>query len=369
MVLYLTDLEGRWDKLVDALEGCALAVLDGDRLVLHPDVCLVYGGDTVDRGSASLRLVRCLVDAAARYGDRVVLLAGNRDINKLRLPRELGASPREGAPGPLPERLKWILARTMGAGNAFAHRAEEIGGDDDAVVRSFLDEVGDGGSLRAYLERAQLAYRWRDVLFVHGAVTDASFGQVPLAEPVDGVDRWILALNRFYAAQMASYVANPTGFEHDALIAYQAPTPGTRANPTSVVYGRPVDALGNPELPSVALRARLRADGIARVVVGHTPSGDTPSFLYDDGFTLILADNSYSPLERGSRVELYADHTRLVGTALLDAPTRVDVRLELDIPPPLGTWQEGWLIKGRLDDAWLGFRFEPGFQARQQRRD
>ena len=45
----------------------------------------MFGGDAIDRGPGGRRIVRTLLAARRRYGDRVILLAGNRDINKLRL--------------------------------------------------------------------------------------------------------------------------------------------------------------------------------------------------------------------------------------------------------------------------------------------
>ena len=59
------------------------------RLVLRPNTHFVYGGDTVDKGPGDIRFVRALVSLKKRYGDRVHLLVGNRDLNKLRLPSEL----------------------------------------------------------------------------------------------------------------------------------------------------------------------------------------------------------------------------------------------------------------------------------------
>jgi hypothetical protein len=369
-VVYITDLEGRWDKLEQALHGCSWAWLDGGDIRVHPDAVLVYGGDTIDRGPASVRMVRALVRAAQEKPDRVVLLAGNRDINKLRLPRELGPHPPDGAPGPLPDRLRWILARTMGAGQAFAHRAAELGEEDDAVVRSFLDDVAPpDGPLLTYLRLARLGWRWRDVLFLHGAVTEDNLGVVPGAPPSDSVDQWLVALNAFLANQIRSYIQDPTGADHRPLVRYQAPVPGTRANPGSVVYGRPVDASGNPLLPPATLRRRLMSEGVRRVVVGHTPTGDTPSFVHEDGFTLFLGDTSYSPLERGARIELGPEDAVIVGAALVDGvPGPVEVRIERDIPPPLGRYVDGWLIKARLGDAWLGFQMGDGFSPRQHRR-
>ena len=59
------------------------------RLKLRPNTHFVYGGDTVDKGPGDIRLVRALVSLKKRYGDRVHLLVGNRDLNKIRLPSEL----------------------------------------------------------------------------------------------------------------------------------------------------------------------------------------------------------------------------------------------------------------------------------------
>jgi hypothetical protein len=87
-IAYVTDLEGRWDKLATFAEGQADVWLARDgSLALAEGVTFVFGGDVCDRGAGSRRLVEVLLEAKRRYGDRVVLLAGNRDLNKLRLRR------------------------------------------------------------------------------------------------------------------------------------------------------------------------------------------------------------------------------------------------------------------------------------------
>ena len=73
--------------------------LRGGELTLAPGATLVFGGDAIDRGPAGRRVVAALLAAKRHYDDRVVLLAGNRDINKLRLHRELaGRPPRHASP-------------------------------------------------------------------------------------------------------------------------------------------------------------------------------------------------------------------------------------------------------------------------------
>jgi len=124
---------------------------------------------------------------AERQPERVVLLAGNRDINKLRLPRELSGAPPAKAPAdlPRPALLRWIFTNTMGAKDAFDMRAAELGRgrtaavDGDEIVASFLADVTPDGPLTRYLARAVLAFREGSTLVVHGAVTEECLGGVP----------------------------------------------------------------------------------------------------------------------------------------------------------------------------------------------
>ena len=69
----------------------------------------VFGGDAFDRGAGDLRVARLLIDLKRRYPDRVVLIIGNRDANKMRLTSELAASelsrPLEECEGACPRLL------------------------------------------------------------------------------------------------------------------------------------------------------------------------------------------------------------------------------------------------------------------------
>ena len=79
----------------------ASAVLCGTSWPKHPDLwCLdfvddadyfVMGGDAFDHGSGDLRIAEELLDFKERYPDRVFLILGNRDMNKLKLSSELHA--------------------------------------------------------------------------------------------------------------------------------------------------------------------------------------------------------------------------------------------------------------------------------------
>jgi hypothetical protein len=380
MITYLTDVEGRWDKLVSFLDGNPhLALVDG-ALVLGDGVTFVFGGDALDRGAHARRIVSLLLDAKRRYGDRVILLAGNRDINKLRLVTELGGQPHRRVPAGLSrvELLRWTFANTMGAGKAFDHRQTELAATnhpstDEAVVDTYLADLAPGGELRAYLAACQLGFRANDTLFVHGGVTAENFLQVPArcenrwiteyAATAD-VDAWLAALADFYRSEMALFERDT---RPDALIAYQSQGPD-KLNQQSVVYARPTDDTGNPHLPPRSVIERLRADGIRRVVVGHTPSGDCPTVLRDGDFEFVLADNSYGRLERGSQVSI-DELVHVRATTQLDDGAQLPVVFDAareDAALGLRDRDSGQLVKGRLDRGdYLLFRGLPKYQVEQ----
>lgn len=85
----------------DALRATA-TIVDGAgedeglprRLVLREGCHLVYGGDVCDRGPGDLRVMRDILMLKESYPDRVHIILGNRDINKLRLPFELSSHTR-----------------------------------------------------------------------------------------------------------------------------------------------------------------------------------------------------------------------------------------------------------------------------------
>jgi hypothetical protein len=379
LIAYVTDLEGRWDKLESFATDNPHVSLEGGALRLADGVTFVFGGDAIDRGPHGRRIVSLLLAARRKYGERVVLLAGNRDINKLRLWRELDGAPpastpedvRKGSRGTL---LRWIFANTMGAKDAFAHRAAELESegrraDDDAVVQSYLDDLAPNGVLRKYLCECQLGFRADATLFVHGGVTLENLGVVPGRDAaLPDVDSWLDALGDLYSSEMNAFVA---GRAPSTLIAYQAPCKGTRFNQGSVVYARLTDDLGNPRLPAPATIARLRESGIGRVVVGHTPSGDCPAFVRDDDFEVVLADNSYGRIERGSRlamddVKVYVDAITELDDGARALVEFTSERARRESPLGKRDSSSGQLVKAQLASGdFLLFRGLPGFRVEQ----
>jgi hypothetical protein len=262
----------------------------------------------------------------------------------------------------------------MGAREAFAFRQAELAAagtpvSEEEVVDSFLEDLGPGGLLRDYLAACQLAHRIGNTLFVHGGLHEHSLGLVPSRDRVEGVDAWAEALNHWYAEQMGAFIEQRFDREGtpawQPLIAYQAPAPGTRVNTASVVYGRMADENNHPTLPSEALIATLVREGIHRLVVGHTPSGDSPSVVRGEEFELILADNSYARVEGASRLFIRDDRVSIEGQARLDDGRLEQVHFELalgDDSSGLGQvlLDTGHLVKGPLESGdWLLFRALP----------
>jgi hypothetical protein len=142
-------------------------------------------------------------------------------------------------------------------------------------------------------------------------------------------------------------------------------------NQTSVVYARPTDERGDPVLPPEPVIASLRADGVRRVVVGHTPSGDCPAIFRDGlGFELVLADNSYGRVERGARVTIDGAVLRIEGVTTLDSGEEAGVLSVLDADAPVVLGQRDpasrRLVKGQLArGGFLGFRAKDGYEVEQ----
>jgi hypothetical protein len=172
---YVADVEGHWDYFLEYVQRSK--VLDWEEqdnhnknfssttgitfqmLKLRPNTHFIYGGDSVDKGPGDIRLCRALVSLKKRYPDRVHLLVGNRDLNKLRFASELSdedmSRPIDDIKRPFwdpdaksykehleeilqtcdctldqlntkAERLRWMLKHTLGCPDTFEFRREEI---------------------------------------------------------------------------------------------------------------------------------------------------------------------------------------------------------------------------------------------------
>ena len=91
---YVTDVEGNVDYFDEWVKHSGiLRYSSADELEFTNDgAYFVFGGDAMDRCDGGMRFTRRLVALKKRHPDRVFLLAGNRDLNKVRFTSELAES-------------------------------------------------------------------------------------------------------------------------------------------------------------------------------------------------------------------------------------------------------------------------------------
>ena len=324
-VCYVTDVEGNFEfflAFVKASSALTLVKLESDGsadIELAAGWRFVHGGDACDKGGAvggTVRVVKTLTRLKTRYPDRVHLIMGNRDINKMRLtsecaPEEIAALER--IPGPywvapakqvtplmhlraavaarhrvaqdavtpdmmaaantLAARLRWMLDETYGAAGEFERRHAELtllnGGrppTEEETAASFVDSVKPGGFMYEYLRRGELALLHGRALYVHGGLISRFYrdgeasclGYVPPSTPgsaparVDGVAEWVAALNAWYGDMVQDWCSRP-GWGASTVAAYEAGDRGGHALMDYVVPG---------SVPSVVLGRHLDAKGM-----------------------------------------------------------------------------------------------------------
>lgn len=384
----LGDIEGSWERFESFIRGNPAFEIDLiEGITLNANYKFVFMGDTVDKGPESLKILSALLELKRNYPDRVVLILGNRDINKIRLLKELSPQALQEAPnesiatqtltdwlkekriGPEmysdgPTRLKWILEKTMGASEAFEFRRQELqkqdhrAPSDQQVFESFLSDSSEQGLMGRYLQLAQLAYVDRDnrTLFVHGGLTTEAFGSVPnVKEKFTDLDKWVETLNHWAQEEIHAGLVTKNGAPK--LVQYQQRIPGTRSHQGSVVYSRNFDSSHNPELIPEALQKILLAQGIDTIVVGHTPVGDFPAVISNGKFRIVFVDNSTS--KESAKVTLSHGTLKVVGRSpLSDLGYEISYEHRLNEPTPIGKNTEKGLIIGSKRAKLLTYRVE-----------
>jgi hypothetical protein len=138
IVGFTTDVEGDYEHWRRVCSSSAVIEVRPDgSLALRDGTVFVFGGDAFDRGVGDVRVGTELVALKKAYPERVVLLMGNRDINKMRFTSELSLDvpPSEafgawwdpsaptlaqyyeknpGMPDTVTNRLQWALKHTLG---------------------------------------------------------------------------------------------------------------------------------------------------------------------------------------------------------------------------------------------------------------
>jgi len=417
-ISFVTDVEGDWECW-NRFIGLSrvLSRADDGHIQLSEGAHFVFGGDAQDRQSGDLEILRELLDLKKRYPDRVHLVMGNRDINKLRLVVELSehhaaAMPLAEHPGPywcrqnrpalklseeelssnsMAARLRWILRDTMGAPHAFEFRREELKREaadgavtDDDVVDSFAASVLPGGLVFEYLRSADLVVKINNVLFVHAGLPRSAErwepGWLPGPPPQTGVplEEWLLELKRLSersleevatAADCGSLCTDAWsisgGYLHSqpgsALLQYGMRDMPDDSRQPSVVYNGWLGDDYQPLEPDEETVSWLRRGGIKRVVSGHLPHGEAPLVLRpSEDLACIACDCCYAGVvarfgDTEPEEERGNERALAVSEVLLEASGSTQIT---------GILADGTAYESHLDDPAIGCLTEDGWRVK-----
>jgi hypothetical protein len=377
---FITDIEGDFDYLIECFKCCPAAFdvgLFNSQMHIY-DVTVkdeyefVFGGDSQDHVEGDIRVVRQLLYLKKKFPKRVHLIAGNRDINKLRLYAEICVQKNieddeivNSQQFPYWDtkniystwtkekkleaknkitRLKWILECTMGAKKAFEKRANELFElgkpcEDTDVFNSFYNEsnpnVQDDDEnenfMLQYLLNAQLVYQFHNTLFMHGGVGEKTWLKNPFnGKSLDSITTWLKMLNMFYSQELANFLTNPgernilskddeTG--GNKLIRY---TTTREIVPHSVVLHTNLKGIFPTNIPEKLCQS-IAANGVKNVVSGHIPHGDMPLLIHGENndVRFLTCDTSYSS-KGNHRSEKRNKDTKAVCSVLIDSDGEIN---------------------------------------------
>eukprot|EP00035_Acanthoeca_spectabilis_P030059 m.7658 g.7658 ORF g.7658 m.7658 type:complete len:2009 (-) comp3982_c0_seq1:1786-7812(-) len=399
---FMTDVEGHWEffkKQVD--EAKVLSWRDDGMLDLAENGYFVHGGDAVDKGPGDIRVLRVLVNLKERCPDRVFLILGNRDVNKLRMwselsPSHLGENPviwdsrhtsysqylidNNEEPAPL-NALQWMLKCTMGCPETFETRRLELAElrgvhendvDDQAVFASFREMSDPGCGLEAlyirYVCLGQFAGTIGDALFLHGALHLNGLGFVPDSiDSSQNVLDWCANMDKWHVKQVNSFLDFPDYHEDgtrsfDDLLDYVVPwAEGHKYCGRTSVYSDGFCARGSLQRTNEKVAQFVMQCGISRIFVGHAPQGDCPSVIRNEcGLTVMMCDTMYSNPKfttwdtRGATaayVSFDAEKTEVRGTQL--DGTRYEYTLRKDGKDPSPFQYIGEELQGDAAGFWV----------------
>eukprot|EP00039_Didymoeca_costata_P021129 m.343515 g.343515 ORF g.343515 m.343515 type:complete len:507 (-) comp22945_c0_seq1:64-1584(-) len=348
---FWTDIEGNWEYFARLVKQSQVLQWNNTNteLELKPKCGFVYGGDCFDKGKGDIRISNLFVQLKRKHPDKVVLLIGNRDVNKMRFLSELHHSDIEcpavewKAPfylqkygvsleeylqikskvdSPL-SRLQYILEKTMGSPDSLQFRRQELAElsitdvdeiDWDKVFESYSSGIGSNGFYRNYLQHSQLACVYGNTLFVHGGLTQTNLGFVPdmrtrytrggdsgffVKESAEQVQNWVEQLENFTGEALNEWTDRPLWDSlrerrgGEALMAYghTSAMRGKTAMVETFLLNGNLNRLSKPVVDY------LHKSGIKRVVSGHKPFADSPGIIRhqeEHHMEVITADTSYS---------------------------------------------------------------------------
>lgn len=362
--VFLTDLEGRIEPLNQLIkDGTFKIAADGNLEFSNDDTNLVFGGDLMDRGPHTIRLMRYVIGLKKKYPNRVHLIWGNRDLNKLSfsIDREekmsnlqdsnyrqylqsklsqMDESNRQGQTlstmNTLENQVQW-WAEQYGLSKAIEFHQQELRELNKAEVtyneasKDFADMISNPKrEYLNYIRLGQLVHTEGPVIYLHGGLP-AQNGFVPDSSTIyENFEDWRNALNSWGQRQIQEFIAGVSQgqvgssgkrliFYGDAL--YDSNIKKVWNHDNSVIYGPRFKESSNFRLPSDSILQWLKANEKSMLLLGHSPAGNIPTPLRDKDFLVVMGDTSYS--QNGVHTRISVDGEKIEVHGKLDDGTDI----------------------------------------------
>lgn len=406
-VIYLSDLEGSYDRVQSLIDAGELRRdANGSLEIVDPTKRLIFGGDLFDRGPHSIQLRQELMALKAKYQDRVTFLWGNRDLNKLDLAATL-VRLRNG-PEQIPDYQEWLLSEHKAAGGRIpggrdarqtlaasldseAKRILWWGGEmgapqilefhqEEMAARGrravSLEEAGvdlaksldpKNGELFQFLMQGQMGVIDGKVAYVHAGFNRYNRGVVPESESVAilSPQDQIKALNEWGQKEIREIQRSLIAGEVNPDLrlvrygdgAWDSSVRKLFKQMVSIVYPLIYRVKGTFRLPDTETRRWLLDNGITTVVVGHSPAGNIPMPLREDGLLYFYADTSYAA--NGGKALVHVNGEKVSVKGMLGDGTKINYTISPNSPGPIGRLYGDFIVNGITEDGLLSlFRYE-----------
>ncbi|MCT4641342.1 MAG: metallophosphoesterase [Bacteriovoracaceae bacterium] len=337
-VLYLTDIEGRFEKLQTFINKGFIEYTSDGIDFTHKKTKLIFGGDLTDRGNHSIRLRKLLLNLKQKHPDKVHLILGNRDLNKLKIIpmiKELDLSNikyKQWLQGYIATKKTHLTADELHDLNlkkfddmetkmtyslqelnchvalqAHKEELENTLGKKITMLEAsenYFEMLDNKNSdFWKYLRNSQISHIEKSgnhkILFIHGGLTKENLGYIPdLKKKVSNIEKWSQDLNKWAKSEINSLSENIK--LKSKIIEYGDAFWDHKNNKIifnnkSVIYPRKYKNGNNYRLPPDEIQNLLIKQNITTVVQGHSPAATIPLVMKNDnGFSYLMADTSYT---------------------------------------------------------------------------
>lgn len=280
--------------------------------ILKENCKLVFLGDLIDNGFDNIKLLTFFILLKDKYNDKVILIAGNRDINKLRLQFiENDENFKKDierisiwhekfsklAKQDKTQKLKFIFDETMGAKGLFDRIKTELTFKDSSnknqipteekvseyITKIYLDLI------KSYLKKCQIIHVEKNInsIFIHGGIHNDNIGKFINKETEEekNFDNWINNLNN----EFQELIKKENFDDLVPLLEYQEPPIDKNkwvgeSNDSSVLHSRPWNFETNnlrriDIVKDNCYVTKLLENGINKEFVGHSPVGKLPIMI------------------------------------------------------------------------------------------